>query len=352
MPLIDCSPDTVQPYWYMHLRLPNIARKAGKQRHPGITRVMKKSERLFSILLVWILSLIAIQGVACNSGAEPAGKVFQFEVILDETLLQFCSRLDNQGGPGCDDFDSAAKARENSGLFMEIKPGDLPTNKRSIINFLRYEGHFIPGKHTVNLEADPLNQAGVILDYMVEESRRRLDSLESESSEQDARLSKLHRKEMMILASIVEKEAVSNQDYDRVASVFLNRLSTGQVLGSCPTVEYGLGYHRPFLLFKDLELQSDYNVYKRTGLPPGPVAQFSDEAYRAVLQPAKTEDVFFVYDWTTGKLHFAREYRDHKNNAARARSNFIQRYTKAPMYRRFDNLYYEDLPESEYPKGD
>ena len=195
-------------------------------------------------------------------------------------------------------------------------------------------------------------QAQFILSYMLDHSRKRFAGLDSEEQVRDGRIASLSLRQRIILASIVEKEAVSNRNYPEVASVFLNRLDRSMVLGSCPTVEYGLGYHRPFLLFDDLELQSDYNVYKRAGLPPGAIAQFSDDAYRAVLRPANTEDIFFVYDWTTGALHFAVEYRDHKRNAADARKNFIQKYGREQMYRRFNNLYYEDLPEPEYGKGD
>ena len=152
--------------------------------------------------------------------------------------------------------------------------------------------------------------------------------------------------EQLTLASIVEKEAASNRGYERVAAVFLNRLRAREVLGSCPTVEYALGYHRPFLLFKDLEIQSPYNVYKRKGLPPTPIAFFSNGALQAVRQPIDSEDFFFVYDWTTGELVFAVEYSDHKRNAQVARKNFIRRFGDDGLYQKYDGLFYELPPES------
>jgi UPF0755 protein len=70
----------------------------------------------------------------------------------------------------------------------------------------------------------------------------------------------------------VEKESVKKENFEEVASVFFNRMRTGQTLGSCPTVEYALGYHRPFLLESDVRIQSPYNVYRNKGLPPTPIA--------------------------------------------------------------------------------
>lgn len=302
-----------------------------------------------SLLCSWIWAA----SLAGCTAEETSGPQLEFEVKLDESLLQFCERWKASQRPDCADFEQAAREfSDHPDLNPAIQISDLPARKRDIVNLLRFEGHFIPGKHSIQKESDPVAQARVLLHHMIQASAKRLVSLEKDFPSTDSRANNLSRTERMILASIVEKEAVSNSDYRKVASVFLNRLEKNQVLGSCPTVEYGLGYHRPFLLFKDLELQSDYNVYKRVGLPPGPVAQFSDEAYKAVLQPEQTNDIFFVYDWTTGKLHFAEEYRDHKDNAAIARANFIARYGREVMYKRFDDLYYEDLPQGEYPKGD
>lgn len=310
----------------------------------------KRKERALQISLLALISFLLLR---CGAEGTPGSEQYLFEVRVGESLLQFCERVHSSGGPSCQNFEEAAQSfSDDESLFPIVPAGDLPVKKKAMRHFLRFEGHFVPGKHTVRRKSDSNQQSKEILSYMLLKSAQRLREIAGSDAPDDPRLQSLNAGQRIILASIVEKEAVSNQDYEKVASVFLNRLSKGQVLGSCPTVEYGLGYHRPFLLFKDLELQSDYNVYKRAGLPPGPVAQFSDAAYKAVLNPARTNDIFFVYDWTTGKLHFAEEYRDHKKNAAIARSNFIQRYTKAPMYKRFDNLYYEDLPESDYPKAD
>lgn len=72
----------------------------------------------------------------------------------------------------------------------------------------------------------------------------------------------------LILASIVQKEDFPGHEYGLVASVFLNRLKTGMRLDSCASVEFTLGYNRPFLLRSDIAVQSPYDTYRIKGLPP------------------------------------------------------------------------------------
>jgi uncharacterized YceG family protein len=143
-----------------------------------------------------------------------------------------------------------------------------------------------------------------------------------------------------VLASIVEKEAASNTDYRAIAQVFLRRLKSGGVLGSCPTVEYALGFHRPFLLREDISIDSPYNVYVRKGLPPTPICFFSDEALEAVENPADTNYYFFVFDWTTGKLSFAATLEEHEKNANTARANYIRVFGEKLMREKRYDLFY------------
>ena len=146
--------------------------------------------------------------------------------------------------------------------------------------------------------------------------------------------------QQVILASIVEKEAVSNMDYGTIVSVFLKRLKYGGVLGSCPTVEYALGFHRPFLLREDIAIDSPYNVYARKGLPPTPICFFSNEALEAVIDPPDTTYYFFVYDWTTGRLSFAATLKEHEKNANAARANYIRVFGEMAMREKRYDLFY------------
>lgn len=90
-------------------------------------------------------------------------------------------------------------------------------------------------------------------------------------------------------------------------------------------------------------MDSPYNVYRKKGLPPTAISFFSKEALDAVMNPVINQNYFFVYDWTTGDLHFAKEYTQHKINAQRARKNFINKYGKGVMYKVFPDKFYEDI---------
>jgi len=117
-------------------------------------------------------------------------------------------------------------------------------------------------------------------------------------------------KEVIILASLVEKEAQLPEDRPLIAGVFMNRLKKEMPLQSCATIQYILGYPKPELSVKDTEIESPYNTYQHMGLPPGPIANPGIAAINAVLYPAKTEYLFFVAD-KQGAHHFSKTYGEH-----------------------------------------
>jgi len=141
--------------------------------------------------------------------------------------------------------------------------------------------------------------------------------------------------EAIILASIVERETGRSDERDRVAGVFVNRLKRGMRLQSDPTIIYGIvggqgSLGRP-LRKSEIARKTAYNTYQIDGLPPTPIGNPGRAAIEAVLNPAKTRDLFFVADGTGGHA-FSPTHRGHLRNVAKWRK--IERKMRAAQKKR------------------
>lgn len=129
-------------------------------------------------------------------------------------------------------------------------------------------------------------------------------------------------RDLVILASIVEKETGRADERTRVAGVFMNRLEKRMKLQSDPTIVYGLvggkGTLGRGILRSEIETATPYNTYVIEGLPPGPIANPGRAALEAVANPSRTKDLYFVADGSGGHA-FAETYEQHQRNVARWR---------------------------------
>jgi UPF0755 protein len=123
--------------------------------------------------------------------------------------------------------------------------------------------------------------------------------------------------EVLILASIVEKESAVEGDRAQVAAVLSNRLRIGMRLQADPTVIYGIGPSFDGDLHKrDLTTDTPYNTYTRTGLPPTPIAMPGESALLAVVHPPATDALYFV-SRGDGSSEFSRTLREHNRAVAK-----------------------------------
>lgn len=158
---------------------------------------------------------------------------------------------------------------------------------------------------------------------IINQAKRALTKiLDAAWNERDADLPLKNKQEMLILASIVEKETGVASERPQVASVFINRLRKGMLLQTDPTVIYALtlgktDLKRP-LSRRDLEIDSPYNTYKYAGLPPSPICNPGKAAIMAVAHPDKTPYLYFVASGNGGH-NFARTLTEHNENVRKWR---------------------------------
>lgn len=134
--------------------------------------------------------------------------------------------------------------------------------------------------------------------------------------------------QLLVLASIVEKETGRTEERSRVAGVFVNRLRQRMRLQSDPTIIYGLvggkgALGRP-ILKSEIEQSTPYNTYVIEGLPPGPIANPGRASIEAAANPARTRDLYFVADGSGGHV-FAETLEQHNRNVSRWREIERQR---------------------------
>ncbi len=139
--------------------------------------------------------------------------------------------------------------------------------------------------------------------------------------------------QLIVLASIIEKETGKPEERTRIAAVFANRLKQKMRLQSDPTVIYGLVFGkgslgRP-LSRGDIAQPTPYNTYAIDGLPPGPIASPGRASIEAAAIPARTKELYFVADGTGGHA-FAESYEQHQKNVARLRVIEYEQRGEAP----------------------
>jgi UPF0755 protein len=171
------------------------------------------------------------------------------------------------------------------------------------------EGSLLPETYIFNRG----ESRATLIKRMQDDHNRVLDELWAQRA---SNLPIATKEEAVILASIVEKETGVAEERPRVAAVFVNRLRKGIKLQSDPTIIYGLTKGVPLgrgIRQSELDKATPYNTYVIVGLPPTPIANPGKASLAAVMNPAQTEDLFFVADGTGGHI-FAATLAEHEKN--------------------------------------
>ena len=123
--------------------------------------------------------------------------------------------------------------------------------------------------------------------------------------------------QIITMASLLEKEVKTEQDMKIVADIFWRRIKNGQRLESCATLAYILGQNKPQYSFEDTRINSPYNTYINSGLPPGPIGSPSLKAIKAAIYPIPNNYNFFLSRPDNGETIFSRNFEEHKINKAK-----------------------------------
>ncbi len=171
---------------------------------------------------------------------------------------------------------------------------------------LRYnlEGYFFPATYEIYKDSSIEEITYKMLDKMDEVLSKYKDDIKNYS---------VH--EILTLASIVEHEAILNEDRPKIAKVFLNRLDKGMMLQSCATIGYAINEWKLTYTNSDLAVDSLYNTYKYYGLPVGPGGLPGEASIKAVIYPDDNDYLYFlanVFDSNSNQTYYSKTYAEHQ----------------------------------------
>lgn len=170
-----------------------------------------------------------------------------------------------------------------------------------------YEGFLFPDTYHVPIDYAALELA----ELLAETYKKKTTHLGSEWKS-----SNLTESEIVTLASIVEREANTEESMKIVAAVLLRRLKIGMALQTDASMEYVLDKPLSELTAEDLQIDSPYNTYLYPGLPPTPIGNPGLRSIEAVLHPVETAYLYYLTD-EDGNFHYAKTFDEHKQNIAK-----------------------------------
>ncbi|HCV42774.1 MAG TPA: endolytic transglycosylase MltG [Bacteroidetes bacterium] len=182
------------------------------------------------------------------------------------------------------------------------------------INAHSLEGYLLPDTYTFQWQTD---EQALITTLVTEYRRFYTDSLQARANGLDWTTN-----QVMTLASIVEGEAVLQEERPVISGVYHNRLRKGMKLEADPTLRYVIDGGPRRILYSDLQIESPYNTYRYRGLPPGPINNPGRASILAALFPARHNYLFFVANgkgghWFTSTyaehMRYVRQYRRERN---------------------------------------
>jgi UPF0755 protein len=170
------------------------------------------------------------------------------------------------------------------------------------------EGYLFPSTYLVPVGAAPDRVARVLTDQFFREL--------PPNAESKARALGLTVPQVITIASLIEREAQADDERPLMAGVYYNRLRAGMPLEVDATIEYVFPEHHTVITRRDLEIDSPYNTYRHTGLPPTPIANPGKASIDAAFAPVHSQYLYYVYKGN-GHHAFAKTLEEHNANVER-----------------------------------
>jgi UPF0755 protein len=250
--------------------------------------------------------------VKLNSGDAIKEETIRFTIPEGYTVLQIADKLSAEGVVDREEFLEVA---ESQGMLSYSGEGAVLEPTSDMRHVL--EGYMFPETYEMKKDSTPKD----IVIRMLQELDRKLGQLpEDWSTVLEERKLSFHQ--MLTIASIIEREVVSDAERPVVAGIIYNRLNKGMQLQIDATVQYMLDAPKEKLLIADTKIQGPYNTYIISGLPPGPISSPSLASIEAALYP-QTNDYFYYVtkkDGTTDH-YFSKTYSEHQRNKKKSEVN-------------------------------
>jgi UPF0755 protein len=240
------------------------------------------------------------------------GQIIEYEVTVVEgdSLREIADKLSEKGIVDKEDFRDLSSDKD----FLSSYHIAAPT----------FEGYLFPDTYKIPKGMDPEDAIGMMINKMREKYSGKLAERAAEIG--------LSEKEVLTLASIIEKEAVTDEERPLISAVYHNRLRKKMPLQADPTAIYGVKSSREKITAEDVRRKTPYNTYMIKGLPPGPIASPGMKSIMAALYPANVPYLYFVSN-NDGTHHFSVTAAEHEKAVKSYRQKKLEEREEADIWK-------------------
>jgi UPF0755 protein len=254
----------------------------------------------------FINSPVAFFLLVKQSGLDKKIQAGNFRLSQSMTLPEIAQNLTH----GTEDIQATFPEGLRAAEIAQILREKIPSYDSTWFNILVVnEGYLFPDTYRIPKDAN--------IQAVIKQMKGNFDHKYSEINTAN---SKLNKSQIVILASLIEREAITNVEKPIIAGILINRLNAGIALQVDATIQYAKGknpvtkkWWEPVTIEEYKSVVSNYNTYLFTGLPPGPISNPGLEALRASANPAATNYLYYLHD-KHGQIHYAEAIKEHEVN--------------------------------------